>query len=204
MTLNRRAFCWTLAAGAISTVAAVPALASQSAWQPQTQNIAFTPIDPAIIAPQFRKQAVQVNFAEWPGTIVVDTNERFLYLLLEDGLALRYGVGVGREGFGWSGEARVGRKQEWPTWTPPAEMVARDPQAAKWVDGMPGGPDNPLGARALYLFEGDRDTLFRIHGTNAPETIGKAVSSGCIRMLNEHVVELYRRTPEGAKVIVLA
>jgi lipoprotein-anchoring transpeptidase ErfK/SrfK len=122
--------------------------------------------------------------------------------VLKDQLAIRYGVGVGREGFGWSGVVRVGAKQEWPSWTPPAAMIERRPELVAYAAGMPGGPDNPLGARALYLYDGGRDTMFRIHGTNEPWSIGQNVSSGCIRMLNAHVTELYRMARIGTKVIV--
>jgi len=112
-------------------------------------------------------------------------------------------IGVGRSGFAWSGEATIQRKEHWPTWTPPKEMVARDPAAAPYANGMKGGLDNPLGARAMYLYQGGRDTLYRIHGTNDPSSIGKAVSSGCIRMINQDVMDLYNRAPIGTKVIVL-
>jgi lipoprotein-anchoring transpeptidase ErfK/SrfK len=140
---------------------------------------------------------------EKPGTIIVKTSERALYQIMDDGRARRYLVAVGREGFGWRGTARVGFKRENPGWTPPAEMIEREPKYEKWVDGMPGGiPENPLGVRALYLYQGKKDTLFRIHGTNAPSSIGTAASSGCIRMLNKEVVELYANTPIGTKVIV--
>jgi len=117
--------------------------------------------------------------------------------------AVRYGVAVGKAGFDWAGIAKVGRKVEWPTWTPPASMIRRRPELAEWADGMPGGPENPLGARALYLFANGRDTMFRIHGTNEPGSIGTAASSGCIRMLNEEVMELYDNVRIGTKVIVL-
>lgn len=117
--------------------------------------------------------------------------------------AIRYGIGVGREGFGWAGIVKIGRMAEWPTWTPPAEMVARDPNARPWANGMPGGPNNPLGARALYLYEGGQDTIYRIHGTVEPWTIGLDVSSGCIRMNNDDITDLYSRVTVGAKVIVL-
>jgi lipoprotein-anchoring transpeptidase ErfK/SrfK len=146
---------------------------------------------------------VDFDTAERPGTIIVNTHERSLYLVLGDGVAIRYGVAVGKEGFDWAGVARIGRKVEWPRWTPPKSMIRRRPDLARWADGMPGGPDNPLGARALYLFEGDRDTLFRIHGTNEPQSIGSAASSGCIRMLNEEVIELYDAVEIGTKVIVI-
>ena len=151
----------------------------------------------------FRRQVVDFRTAEKPGTIIIDGNRHFLYLVLPGFKAIRYGIGVGREGFGWAGIVNVGRKVEWPTWTPPAEMIARDPKAAKYAGGMPGGPDNPLGARALYLFEGNRDTIYRIHGTTEPWSIGLDISSGCIRMNNEDVIDLYNRVEVGAKVIVL-
>jgi lipoprotein-anchoring transpeptidase ErfK/SrfK len=134
------------------------------------------------------------------GTITVDTKNRRLYLSLSDGRAIRYGVGVGREGFAWTGQTRVGRMAAWPDWTPPAEMLKRRPDLPR---RMKGGEDNPLGARALYLYSGDRDTMFRIHGSNEPWSIGKAVSSGCIRMLNEDVADLYERVRIGAAVMVL-
>jgi lipoprotein-anchoring transpeptidase ErfK/SrfK len=152
---------------------------------------------------EFRRQVVQFRTAEKPGTIIIDGDRHFLYLVLPDFQAIRYGIGVGREGFGWAGIVKVGRKQEWPTWTPPKEMIERDPDSAKWANGMPGGPDNPLGARALYLYEGNRDSIYRIHGTNQPWSIGLNISSGCIRMNNDDVTDLYSRVEVGAKVIVL-
>jgi lipoprotein-anchoring transpeptidase ErfK/SrfK len=130
-----------------------------------------------------------------PGTIVVNTRERRLYLVLGNGEALRYGIGVGRDGFRWSGALRVSAKKEWPGWTPPAQMLKRRPDLPRY---MPGGPENPLGARALYL----GSTLYRIHGSNEPETIGHAVSSGCFRLTNEDVIDLYNRVQVGATVIV--
>jgi lipoprotein-anchoring transpeptidase ErfK/SrfK len=148
-------------------------------------------------------EVVDFETAERSGTIIVNTHERSLYLLLGDGIAIRYGVAVGKEGFDWAGIARIGRKVEWPAWTPPKSMIKRRPDLARWAGGMPGGPDNPLGARALYLYEDGRDTLFRIHGTNEPQSIGHAASSGCIRMLNEEVIELYDAVEIGTKVIVL-
>lgn len=151
----------------------------------------------------FRRQVVKFKTAEKPGTIIIDGNQHFLYLVQPGFTAIRYGIGVGREGFGWAGIVRVGRTAEWPTWTPPAEMVARDPNAAKWAGGQPGGPDNPLGARALYLYQGNQDTIYRIHGTPEPWTIGLDVSSGCIRMNNEDITDLHSRIEVGAKVIVL-
>ena len=154
------------------------------------------------VDPRFLKQTVPNTTGEAPGTIVIDPHERHLYLVQNDGTAIRYGVGVGREGFAWSGQAYIRRKLEWPDWHPPAEMVARDPHARPYANGMPGGPGNPLGARSMTLWQGDRDTLFRIHGTIEPYSIGKAVSSGCIRMMNQDVIDLYDRVPLGTKVVV--
>jgi len=149
------------------------------------------------------REIVEFDSTEKPGTIIVRTKERALYQVMPDGKAKRYLVAVGKEGFAWSGVARIGMKRKNPTWTPPAEMIERTPKYAKWKDGMPGGiPENPLGARALYLFDKGGDTMYRIHGTNAPSSIGTAASSGCIRMLNKEVTELFDNTPVGTKVIV--
>ena len=134
------------------------------------------------------------------GTVTINTHERKLYLSLGDGRALQYGIGVGREGFAWKGVAEIGRKAFWPGWTPPPEMIDRQPYLPRHMDG---GMENPLGARALYLFEGKKDTLFRIHGTNEPKSIGKAVSSGCIRMMDADVIDLYQRVAKGTRVVVL-
>ena len=157
------------------------------------------------VAPrQYRRQIVNFETREKPGTIVVNPRQHFLYYVLGDGKAIRYGIGVGREGFGWNGTVSIGRKAEWPTWTPPPEMVAREKARGRILPAqMAGGPQNPLGARALYLYRGGNDTLYRIHGTSEPWTIGLNVSSGCIRMLNKDVVDLYNRTKVGAKVVVL-
>ena len=145
---------------------------------------------------KFSRAVVRFHTAEPAGTIVVDTLERFLYVVNGDGTAVRFGIGVARDGFGWTGVERVTRKAEWPDWRPPAEMLEREP----WLpDFMPGGPENPMGARALYL----GSTLYRIHGTHQDRSIGFAVSSGCIRMRNEDVIELYERTRVGTEVLVL-
>ena len=160
--------------------------------------------------PAFARKVVTYPTPVRAGTIVVDPGNHFLYLVQGDGQAIRYGVGVGGEEFGWSGVAMVHSKQEWPDWRPPAEMLERKPELIEHMTqlqsgiGMPGGPDNPLGARALYLWQGNKDTLYRIHGTNEPWTIGHSVSAGCIRMTNEDVADLYDRIPVGTKVIVLA
>lgn len=151
---------------------------------------------------RYRRTVVRYQTREKPGTIIVDTNKHFLYYVMGNNKAIRYGVGLGRTGFGWKGEVRVGHKKTWPAWTPPPEMIERDPRLTKFADGMPGGVGNPLGARALYLFDGGRDTLYRIHGTNEPWTIGLNVSSGCIRLVNDDVTDLHKRTKIGAKVIV--
>lgn len=150
--------------------------------------------------PEFRRQLVSFRHSEQPGTLVVDAKNYFLYLLREGGQAIRYGVGVGREGFGWSGNAIVGRVAAWPAWVPPKEMRLRQPELP---ERMEGGYENPLGARALYLYEGNKDTLYRIHGTAEPWTIGTNVSSGCVRLLNEEIADLYLRTPVGTKVVVI-
>ena len=148
--------------------------------------------------------------SEAPGTIIVDPRSRYLYLVEGNGTALRYGVGVGRQGFAWSGTATINSKQEWPDWYPPKEMFDRQPELMEQMGelpggpGMAGGPGNPLGARALYLWQGNKDTLYRIHGTFEPWTIGTNASSGCIRMINQDVIDLYERVPLGAKVIVLS
>jgi lipoprotein-anchoring transpeptidase ErfK/SrfK len=145
---------------------------------------------------RFRRQVVDYPSREAAGTVIVDTPHTYLYYVLGNGKALRYGIGVGRDGFTWSGTETVSRKAEWPDWTPPPEMIARQPYLPRF---MAGGPSNPLGARAMYL----GNTIYRIHGTNAPETIGQNVSSGCIRLVNEDVMDLYSRVNVGTKVIVL-
>ena len=146
--------------------------------------------------PQYRRQEVEYHGPQTPGTIIIDTPHRFLYLVQGGGRALRYGIGVGRPGFEWAGRKTITRKAEWPAWTPPAEMLKRRPDLPGHMEG---GPANPLGARAMYL----GSSLYRIHGTNEPETIGKAVSSGCIRMLNDDVVDLYGRVKVGTPVIII-
>jgi len=174
--------------------------APQSA--PQTVS-AVRPGIPVIrgqVEPQFLPQIVDYDTKERPGTLIIDTNNRFLYLVMDGGKARRYGVGVGKPGFEWAGAHKITRKSEWPDWTPPSEMVSREAAKGHYLPArMDGGPENPLGARAMYL----GSTLYRIHGTNAPWTIGSAVSSGCIRMRNEDVVDLYDRVNVGTRVIVM-
>jgi lipoprotein-anchoring transpeptidase ErfK/SrfK len=146
--------------------------------------------------PRYNRQVVDYHGQEKPGTVIINTPERMLYLVEPDGKAVRYGIGVGRPGFTWAGVKSVTMKKEWPDWRPPDEMLRRRPDLPHY---MPGGPENPLGARALYL----GDSLYRIHGSNEPWTIGTQVSSGCIRMRNEDVIDLYGRVPVGARVIVI-
>ena len=146
------------------------------------------------------RHSVDYTGKEKPGTVIVDTEKKFLYLVLPNGKAYRYGVTVGEEGMDFKGTAKVGRKTEWPDWTPTADILKRIPDLPKYVSP---GPHNPMGARGLYLYQGNKDTLFRIHGTNQPEYIGWAISSGCIRMLNEDVIDLYNRVPIGATVVVI-
>ena len=163
--------------------------------QSMRQEDANEPARPAL-DPKYAKQAVEYHGKEGAGTIVIDTPNKFLFLVQGDGRALRYGIGVGRPGFTWSGVKTISAKKEWPAWTPPPEMLARRPDLPRHMEG---GPENPLGARAMYL----GSSLYRIHGSNEPWTIGTNVSSGCIRMRNEDVIDLYGRVNVGAKVVVL-
>ncbi len=151
---------------------------------------------------QYRRQVVSYRTSEKPGTIVVDTASKHLYFVMPNGKAMRYGIGVGREGFEWRGTARVALKREWPTWTPPSAMIKRQPELAKFAGGMQPGITNPLGARALYLFNKGGDSGYRLHGTPEWASIGKAMSSGCIRLMNQDIIDLYNRADVGAKVIV--
>jgi lipoprotein-anchoring transpeptidase ErfK/SrfK len=192
--MNRRQLILNLASAALI----LPSLASQV----RADEYPISRDDIQKVPRKYRRKAVRFDANYDPGTVVIDTRNKFLYLVQPEGRAIRYGIGVGRQGFAWSGSAIIKRKAKWPTWTPPAEMVERDQFAAEWAAGMPGGPRNPLGARALYLFQGNVDTLYRIHGTFVPSSIGKAVSSGCIRMINADVADLYERVPVGTRVVV--
>ena len=181
----------------------------QSTLAPSS-NASFTPKDRQLLAhppyaqvsiPEtYRRHIVEYTRKEQPGTILIDTDSRYLYYVLPQGKAIRYGVTVGEEALAWSGVATVGRKAEWPDWIPTPEIQAR---LGPYPKRIRGGPANPLGARALYLYEGNKDTLYRIHGTNQPEYIGQAISSGCIRMTNEDVIDLVNRVKLGAIVVVL-
>jgi len=155
---------------------------------------------------KYYRQEVNYSTSEPVGTVIVNTKTFYLYHVQENGTAMRYGVGLGRAGFEWSGRARIGWKQEWPKWTPPGDMIARLPELEKYSaanGGMPPGINNPLGARALYIFKGRKDTLYRLHGTIEDFSIGRAVSSGCVRLLNQDVIDLYQRVPTGSKILVV-
>lgn len=156
-----------------------------------------------LVDPRYWRQIVPNTTGQPAGTLVVDTPNRFLYLCRDDGQALRYGVGIGRDGFRWGGRGRIAYKRQWPTWTPPADMIARQPEVAQYRNGMPPGLDNPLGPRALYIFENGRDTLYRLHGNMDVSSIGQAVSSGCVRLLFQDVIDLYERVPDGATIVVI-
>lgn len=181
--IDRRTFMLGVGAAMLS---GVPAIA-----KPFTLNPKYAP--------------TQVHYPGYPrGTIIVDTNNHFLFHVQDKGLATRYGVGVGRQGASLKGRAVVGRKAEWPFWRPTDAMIKRSPQRyARYAKGVPGGPRNPLGARALYLYRDGKDTMYRIHGTTEPWSIGRSVSNGCIRMINDHVIALYNAAPVGTPVVVL-
>lgn len=166
-------------------------------------NWTLPAIDVDWFHPALLRNEVAYETVEVPGTVVIDTTGPFLYLIEPDGMATRYGISIGKEGFGWTGEGVIARTAHWPRWTPPPEMIRRDPSLEPWRGGMPGGPDNPLGARALYIYFDGRDSGYRIHGTNQPRSIGYAASSGCFRMLNQDVIDLYDRVAKGAKVVVI-
>ena len=175
--------------------------ASQANLTPRDKKLlAAAPYDESSIPDPYKRHIVTYHRKEQPGTIVVDSDARYLYYVLPGGKAIRYGVTVGEEALAWSGVAKVGRMQEWPSWTPTAEIKERM-DVPNYVSP---GPQNPMGARAMYLYEGNKDTLYRIHGTNQPDYIGQAISSGCIRMTNEDVIDLYKRVKPGAVVVVLA
>lgn len=155
------------------------------------------------VDPKYFRRRVRYDTKEAPGTIIVDPSNYFVYRVEGDGEAMRYGANVGRQGFLWHGDAYVGRKAEWPIWTPPAEMIRRQPEAAKWARGMPPGLENPLGARTLYLYQNGRYTLYTIYASSAPETIGTNLTSGCTGLLTQDMIDLYDRTPVKTKVVVL-
>lgn len=162
-------------------------------------------VDVSKIDPKYIRQVVKDPTGQPPGTVVVDPKSRFVYLVMEGGKAMRYGAGVGKAGLEFQGTAMIDRKSAWPRWTPTPNMIRREPDRyERWAKGMNGGIANPLGARALYLHKDGKDTLYRIHGTNEPDTIGEAVSSGCIRLFNQDIIDLYSRVPKDSRVVVLS
>jgi lipoprotein-anchoring transpeptidase ErfK/SrfK len=161
-------------------------------------------VDLQRLDPRYIRRTVDYVTAEMPGTVVVDTATRYLYHVGSNGTATRYGAGIGAGGFAWSGRAHIAYKREWPVWTPPDAMIQRQPRLEKWRNGQPPGITNPLGARALYIHQGNQDTLYRIHGTGEAHTIGKAVSSGCVRLLHQDVIHLHDHVRSGSPIVVLA
>ncbi len=204
MSITRREFIAATAAGvALGGVPSAFAGSRKDLYydgMATDNNIRYRRTNFKLIKPQWKRQMVRYHSPEPQGSVVVDTRNHFLYLIWENKTAIRYGVGVGREGFQWFGRARIDRKVIWPRWVPPVEMRVRQPELPRFMDG---GPDNPLGPRALYLYKNGRDTLYRLHGTYQPWTIGSDVSSGCIRMFPEDVIDLYQRCPIGTQVLVL-
>lgn len=223
--MSRRGFLNTAAIGAASVALAACTTTGQPPVQPPPPTYSEPPLDdyvtmygpvvdegyeiPAVpvqkIKRQFLRQIVPDPTGEKPGTIVVDTEAHYLYLVLEGGQAMRYGVGLGRAGFEWSGKAVVQWKRKWPKWTPPDEMIARQPELEKYSvrnGGMPPGLTNPLGARALYIFQNGEDTLYRLHGSPEWNSIGKSVSSGCVRLMNQDIIDLYDRVPNSTPIVV--
>jgi lipoprotein-anchoring transpeptidase ErfK/SrfK len=203
MSISRRGFLLGLPLFVTACASSgVDHRANYAALPDEQYPLKAVPLDK--IKPELRRQVVAYETTHKPGTLVVDTQARRLYHVMDGGQAMRYGVGVGKEGLAFRGSAYVGRKAEWPTWTPTANMIRRDPEKnLKYAGGLPGGPNNPLGARAIYLYRGGNDTHFRVHGTNQPQTIGYAMSSGCVRMMNHDVIDLYERVNVGDRVVVL-
>jgi lipoprotein-anchoring transpeptidase ErfK/SrfK len=187
--ITRRAFA--LAISAFVATGCTP-----SFWPPLSMSTYRVPA-------RYRRRRVPYGGAEAPGTILVNTEEKYLYHVEGDGWATRYGIAVGEAGLSLKGQATVGRKAEWPSWTPTASMIKRKPRLQQYAGGVEGGPLNPLGAAALYLYQGNHDTMFRLHGTNEPWSIGHAVSNGCIRLTNEDIVHLYNRIPLGTQVLII-
>ncbi len=215
-TLSRRKFF--VGAACAITGAALPGFALGATRQQQidemqkyqemyqalpNEKFHIPAVDLTQIDAAYLRRFGEYQTTELPGTVVVDTAQRVLFLTLPGGNAIRYGVGIGRAGFAWSGRALIHHKREWPTWTPPSEMIARQPELEEWRNGMPPSLENPLGARALYIYQNGRDTLYRLHGTADAQTIGHAVSSGCVRLLHQDVIDLYNRVPDSTPIIVI-
>ena len=234
MSVSRRGFLASAALGAIGALSACASAPPVRYSQPALPHFPETPVlgsyeamyAPVVdggfqipgvpisqMDPTYLRQLVPDPTGEMPGTLIVDTSGHFLYLVLQGGQAMRYGVGLGREGFEWSGRGEIEWKQHWPRWFPPEEMIARQPELEQyrarqipgtneWEGGMPPGPTNPLGARALYIFQNGEDTLYRLHGNPEWNSIGRSVSSGCVRLLNQDVIDLYDRVPEKSPILV--
>jgi len=168
------------------------------------ERFPIPPADLERLDARYVRAVVEYPTDERLGTVIVDTAQRYLYHVLPSGMATRYGVGIGRSGFAWSGRAHIAYKREWPVWTPPSDMIEREPRLEKWRYGHPPGIDNPLGARALYIHQGNRDTLYRIHGTSEAWTIGQAVSSGCVRLLHQDVIHLHDNVQPGSAIVVMS
>lgn len=202
MRISRRKFMLASAGLAVAGPARAAKLTEDDYFSGTVEDheFAYRRTNMKVVEPRWHRQLVKFPHSEPPGVIVVDTPNHFLYVTFENNTALRYGVGVGKEGFQWFGRARVERKAVWPGWTPPPEMLARRPELPRHMEG---GPDNPLGPRAMYLFRDGRDLAYRLHGTLEPWSIGENVSSGCVRLLPEDVIDLYGRTPVGTDVLVL-
>ncbi|PSC03508.1 hypothetical protein SLNSH_18530 [Alsobacter soli] len=190
-------------AGCVTTDGMTRAEAEKVYGPVPNEKFPIPQVDVTKIDPKYYRRTVRYDSKEAPGTIIVDPGNYYVYRIEGEGNATRYGANVGRQGFLWSGEAYVGRKAEWPVWTPPKEMIQRQPEARKYAGGMPGGLDNPLGARTLYLYQNGVYTLYTIYSTSDPETIGTGVTSGCTGLLSQDMLDLYSRTPVKTKVIVL-
>jgi lipoprotein-anchoring transpeptidase ErfK/SrfK len=208
--LNRRAFLFGSAAGLAALGLAgcasdyISLAEAEKVYGPvPNEKFPIPAVDVSKVNPKYFRKTVRYDSNEAPGTIIIDPSKYYVYRIEGEGNATRYGANVGRDGFRWSGEAYVGRKAEWPTWTPPKEMIARQPEAGKYARGMPGGLDNPLGARVLYLYQNGVYTLYTIYSTSDPETIGNGITSGCTGLLSQDMIDLYSRTPVKTKVIVL-
>jgi lipoprotein-anchoring transpeptidase ErfK/SrfK len=219
--LSRRVFLFGAGTASLSALAACSGMSQRfdaSAYAPPAPHISdyylkmygprpyerfpIPAVDLTRLDPDFWRTEVADPTGERPGTLVVSTAERYLYLVQENGRAIRYGVGIGREGFTWSGRGTIGRKAEWPTWTPPAAMIKREPELAEYANGQAPGLDTPLGARALYIYQDGRDSGYRIHGSPEWWSIGHAVSSGCVRLVNQDIIDLFGRVPVGTRVLV--
>jgi lipoprotein-anchoring transpeptidase ErfK/SrfK len=209
--LNRRSFLFGSAAAGLGALGLAGCAADGISRAEAEKLYAMAPaekfpipaVDVSKIDPKYYRRTVRYESNEAPGTIIVDPKNYYVYRIEGDGNATRYGANVGRDGFRWSGDAYVGRKAEWATWTPPKEMIQRQPEAAKYAGGMPGGLENPLGARTLYLYQNGVYTLYTIYATSDPETIGTGITSGCTGLLSQDMIDLYSRTPVKTKVVVL-